>query len=56
MEKVLTDNAFERIYAVSEDERIAIFRDNKKPYTKKGIVFNKREAEELHQFLGEWLK
>ncbi len=54
MEKVITDNAVEKIVLKADDMTVGIsctWWDGPK-----AIVLNKREAEELHQFLGEWLK
>ncbi len=56
MELTITDNMSERIWAVADDERAAIFMDVKETQIKGAILLNKREATELHQFLGEWLR
>ncbi len=56
MEKIITDNQVEKIWAVTDDERVAIFMENKRISSKGAVLLNKREAIELHQFLGEWIR
>ena len=56
MEKIITDNSVEKLRAVTDDERVAIFMEKKETSGKGAILLNKREALELHQFLGEWIR
>ena len=55
MEKIITDNSVEKIEVKSDEDRLFIGRtlwDGPLAV----IVLNKREATELHQFLGEWIR
>ena len=55
MEKVITDNLVETIKVKYDEHTVFIVRTRVESGTN-AILLNKREAEELHKFLGEWLK
>ena len=56
MEKVITDNLVETIKVTSDEGRVLITRKLAVAETPSSILLNQPEAEELHKFLGEWLK
>ncbi|KKL97438.1 hypothetical protein LCGC14_1834550 [marine sediment metagenome] len=58
MEKVITANRVEKIKVISDEHRVYISRMIMDGLDSSitSILLNKREAEELHKFLGEWLK
>lgn len=56
--KVITDETFETITVNSDRERVSITTTLKEdPHKLRDtIILNKREAIELYQYLGEWIR
>ena len=58
MELTITDNMSERVEAKADEVSVFIRKqwfDQGEVVDDSAILLNKREATELHQFLGEWI-
>lgn len=53
---IITDNQSEQIKINSDEERVALTFINKVTLINRTIILNEREAFEVYDFIGKWIK